>query len=448
MRRAGLLFSLLLLFVLPLVHAQAPLPGLSGKNRIEQFRLLKEKARGLVLSAAKFHRRDHPERIRLLQRALSELQKALELEPKDIEARVFMGEWLSRPEMGVASVRRAVEELQTARKIDRLGSWHYEIAFQLGIAYSHLGRFSEAVSEYDRALALLPGEPDSMLTPTKHQHATMLSNAAEALMAMGKLDGAIRRYHDAEQLDSGTHSALHALGLSVAYDRDGQMQKSRDALKRAIGSDPGLRMYQSDDVFFVPEGDRYYYDGLIAENLGNRDEALNAFKQFVSELPKSPYVVRAKQHIEELQKLPGIPIQEILNAKVRIGLVHFPGDGAEGIDKHRSEDEVGRALTDRMLELRRCYAQGLRRAPKLSGHILLAMIVDPGGGVLLVQLLNSNLSETGPSKSQNSTDSLTTPSSELARCVQSSLQRFRFPAASVGNDENDEFAVPLYFESK
>ena len=81
--------------------------------------------------------------------------------------------------------------------------------------------------------------------------------------------------------------------------------------------------------------------------------------------------------------------------------------------------------------------------------MLVALIVDPSGAVLLVQPLDNNLTERGsyakPSAGQTAA---MPPSADLLRCVQSALQRFRFPPAAVGNDDNDELALPLHFESK
>lgn len=439
---------LALLWIFP-GHAADVLPGPTGKNKAQQLHRLKENARILYYAALKHRRRDHPERISQTQQAIQLLYKALQLEPTDVEARVWLGEWLSRPELGNTALAQAVRELQRARQDDGTGSWDFEIATQLGIVLSHLGRFIEAVAEYDRALRLLPGEPDSLLFPSRHQQATLLSNSAEALMAMGKIEQAIRRYHQAEQIDTGDQGALHALGLAIAYDRDGQVQKSREALSRSLAADPGLRIYQGDEVFFVPDGDRYYYDGLIAESLGNRDEALRAFRQFVGELPKSRYVARAREHIEDLQKLPGLSATELLRANVLVGSPHFaPEDSSGGGEKHRTEDEVRRAVHDRTMDLRQCYAQGLRRAPRLFGDILVALIVDPSGAVLLVQPLDNNLTERGSWKASGSQTSPMTPSADLLRCVQSALQRFRFPPAAAGNDDNDELALPLRFEAK
>jgi tetratricopeptide (TPR) repeat protein len=446
LRRLALL--LVLLWV-PLGHAADVLPGPTGKNKIQQLHRLKENARILYYAALKHRRRDHPERISQTQQAIQLLYKALQIEPTDVEARVWLGEWLSRPELGPTALVQAVKELQRARQDDDAGSWDFEIATQLGIVLSHMGRFTEAVTEYDRALRLLPGEPDSLLFPSRHQQATLLSNSAEALMAMGKLEQAIRRYHQAEQIDTGDQGALHAMGLAIAYDRDSQVQKSREALSRSLAADPGLRIYQGDEVFFVPDGDRHYYDGLIAEALGNRDEALRAFRQFVSELPKSRYATRAREHIEELQKLPGLSAQELLRANVLVGSPHFaPEDSSGGGEKHRSEDEVRRAVQERLIDLRQCYAQGLRRAPRLFGDVLVALIVDPSGAVLLVQPLDNNLTERGSYKPSAGQTAAMPPSADLLRCVQSALQRFRFPPAAVGNDDNDELALPLHFESK
>ncbi|MFO0654856.1 MAG: tetratricopeptide repeat protein [Polyangia bacterium] len=235
LRRLALL--LVLLWV-PLGHAADVLPGPTGKNKIQQLHRLKENARILYYAALKHRRRDHPERISQTQQAIQLLYKALQIEPTDVEARVWLGEWLSRPELGPAALVQAVKELQRARQDDDAGSWDFEIATQLGIVLSHMGRFTEAVTEYDRALRLLPGEPDSLLFPSRHQQATLLSNSAEALMAMGKLEQAIRRYHQAEQIDTGDQGALHAMGLAIAYDRDSQVQK---AARRSVDRWPPIR---------------------------------------------------------------------------------------------------------------------------------------------------------------------------------------------------------------
>lgn len=442
-------FGLLMIWLCPSGRAADVLPGPTGKNKAQQQARLKENARILYYSALKHRRRDHPERLNLTQQALLLLQKALLLEPTDVEARVWLGEWMSRPELGNPAMTQAIAELQLARKFDDTGSWDFEIATQLGIVLSHLGRFEEAVAEYDRALRLLPGEPDSLLFPSRHQQATLLSNSAEALMAMGKLDQAIRRYSQAEQLDTGDQSALHALGLAVAYDRDGQVQKSREALGRSLAADPGLRIYQGDEVFFVPDGDRFYYDGLLAEALGNRDEALRSFRQFVVELPKSRYTPRAKEHLEDLQKLPGIPVAELFRANVVVGSPHFaPEDSSGGVEKHRTEEDIHKGVRDKMIELRQCYAQGLRRAPRLSGDMLVALIVDPSGAVLLVQPLDNSLADRGSWKPTGTQTSSMPPATELLRCVQNALQRFRFPPAAAGNDDNDELALPIHFEAR
>lgn len=422
------------------------LPGPTGKNRIEQFQRLKEKARETYLGSLKHHRRDHPERIRLLRLSIAAIRMALTLQPDDIEARVWLGEWLSKQELGRDALVLAVTELRRARSDNRTGSWHFEIATQLGIVLSHLGRFAEAVGEYDRALAALPGEPESAMFPLRHQQASMLSNSAEALMALGHLEAAILRYHRAEQIDTGEAVALHALGLAVAYDRDGQITKSREALARSLAADPGLRLFQSDDVFFVPPGDRSYYEGVIAETLNQRDEALRAFRQFVTDLPKSPYAPRAREHLDALQKMPGILASELLRAQVMVGDPQFApaSDDATRQSKHRLPDEVRQTVLERKIELQRCYALGLRRAPRLGGDLLLALMVDPSGGVLLVQLLDNELSERGSAPA----GTMPTPTMELTRCVQAALQRFRFQPAHAGNDENDEFALQLHFEAK
>jgi hypothetical protein len=176
---------------------------------------------------------------------------------------------------------------------------------------------------------------------------------------------------------------------------------------------------------------------------------MRSFRQFALDLPKSRYAPRAREHLDELQKLPGIPVAELLRANVLVGSPHFaPEDSSGGGEKHRTEEEISRGVRDRMIDLRQCYAQGLRRAPRLAGDLLVALIVDPSGAVLLVQPLNHSLSERGSWKPTGGQATMMPPAAELLRCLQNALQRFRFVPSSAGNDDNDELALPIHFESR
>lgn len=426
--------------------ADTRLPGPAAGQATARSAELEREARELYHAATRHRRRQSPERITLLQRAISVLTRAVALDEHNPEMRLLLGSWLLHAELGEAALKQAVVELQRARKEDKLSALDCEIAGLLGIVYSHLERFTDAVGEYDRALKLLPGEPDLAHAPRRQQQAMLLGNSAEALMALGRLDEAIARYAQAESIDRSDQAALHALGLAVSYDRDGQIQKSREALGRAIAADPGLRTFQSEDVFFVPEGDRHYYWGLLHEEFGNRDEAIHAFRDFLADVPHSRYAARARSHIDDLKRQPGVNVTELLRARVFVGLPQFPPDAQSGIAlrRHREEADVHRIVSDRTFELRQCYAKSLRRAQGLRGDLLVALVLDRHGAVLLVQPLENTLSDQ-PRRDDTIGSGGGPAAAELLRCVQSTVYRWRFSPADPDVVDQDELALPLRF---
>jgi tetratricopeptide (TPR) repeat protein len=424
-------------------QAQPSLPGPTPQEARTRVEELEREARDLYHAGTHQIRRNSPERVTLLQRAISVLMRALALDEHNAELRLLLGNWLNNPELGDAALRQSVVELLRARQDDPIGALAYEIAEMLGIVYSHLERFTDAVAEYDRALQLLAGEPDMVTSSQRQQRAQLLGNSAEALMALGKLDEAIRRYALAESIDHSDLATLQALGLAVAYDRDGQLTKSHDALQRALAADPGLRTFQSDEVFFVPEGDRHYYWGLLQQEFANRDEAIQSFRDFLAEVPHSRYASRAREHILELQRQSGLSAAELLRARVYVGAPQFPPDAQSGIalHRHREETEVHRVVNDRSFELRQCYARSLRHLPTLRGDLLVALMLDRYGAVLLVQTLENALSE----QPQREGSSESAGATELQRCVQNTIYRWRFTPADPDVVDQDELALPLRF---
>jgi tetratricopeptide (TPR) repeat protein len=450
----------------PLGWAAPPsssLPGPRPETALVRVAELTRQARDLHYEATRHRSRESPERVTLMQRAISTLIRAVQLDEKNVENRVLLAEWLARPELGEASLLRAGDELLRARKDDDVDALAYDIASLLGLVYSHLGRFAEAVTEYDRALRVLAAEPDQVAQRRNQQNATLLGNSAEALMAVGRLDEAIRRYALAEQTDKTDFATLHALGLAVAYDRDGQTHKSREALTRSLAADPGLHLFQSDDVFFAPEGDRFYYEGLIAEGLDNRDDALRAFQEFLRAQPQSRYADRARFHIEELKKLPGISALELLRANVLQAPPQLAVEDT-ALRHHRSEDDILKVARSHQLELRRCYVKGLRQRPRLGGDLAIALLVNRDGAVILVQPLENTLDEhaepptTAPLPSGRERDkdrgrdkapAVPPPgqtAAELLRCVTSSIHRWRFSPAEPDIVDQDELALPMRVE--
>ncbi|HTA20745.1 MAG TPA: tetratricopeptide repeat protein, partial [Polyangia bacterium] len=173
--------------------------------------------------------------------------------------------------------------------------------FRLGIERSRAARFPEALVAYERIIAL--GDPEG----------AAYTNAAEILMALDRLPEAEARYREAIQLDTPATGrienpyglSLSTYGLAVALDRDGAPDAAREMMARALALDPRHAKLTAaeqvgGDVFFVPEGDVYYYLGLASEAGGHVDDAEAAFQEFLARLPKSPWAPRARAHLDAL----------------------------------------------------------------------------------------------------------------------------------------------------
>jgi tetratricopeptide (TPR) repeat protein len=141
-------------------------------------------------------------------------------------------------------------------------------------------------------------------------------NLGEVLMADGRLAEAEARYRDAiavaasettgERRPRSQDLALAYYGLGVALDRDAQPAAAREAIARALGQDPGgaalkVATITNRDLFFVPDGDVYYYLGLAAEAEGRAMDAEAAFREFLARRPDSRWGAAAAAHLVPLQ---------------------------------------------------------------------------------------------------------------------------------------------------
>jgi tetratricopeptide (TPR) repeat protein len=178
--------------------------------------------------------------------------------------------------------------------------------FRLGLERSRAGQLAAALAAYERLIAL--GAADA---PT-------YGNAAELLMALGRLGEAEERYREAIRLDSQSTAAgrldsapgliFSTYGLAVALDRAGRPGPAREMMARALALDPRLSRLRAaeqpgGDIFFLPDGDVFYYIGLASEVAGRMDDAMAAFQEFLGRLPRSAYAARARAHLETLVAL-------------------------------------------------------------------------------------------------------------------------------------------------
>ena len=194
------------------------------------------------------------------------------------------------------------------------------------------GRYVEAAAAYGMALATGADAP------------AVYANLGEVLMAEGQLRAAEACYRDAVAAASAPRVPSFAsfatspsfetpgaprlddprgrsqdltlayLGLAVALDRDGQTPAAREMMQRALALDSTTSVLNvaelpSSDLFFVPAGDVYYYLGLARSVAGRREEAADAFRQFLAHQPGSRWAARAEAHLSELGRrpAPGLP---------------------------------------------------------------------------------------------------------------------------------------------
>jgi tetratricopeptide (TPR) repeat protein len=128
---------------------------------------------------------------------------------------------------------------------------------------------------------------------TTERDAIVLGNLAETEMMLGNLDQAIIVYHRTLELDQ---SISHNFGLAVALDRDEQGQQARGIL-RSYGVEGVVALQKQilrGNVFYVPEGEAYYYLALGCESVGLSDDAIRFYDLFLASGAHPQFAPRAR----------------------------------------------------------------------------------------------------------------------------------------------------------
>lgn len=174
--------------------------------------------------------------------------------------------------------------------VDALHAPDPRLRFDLGKVLSHLKEDARAVEAMESALDEVPDGPQAIDAyfalaicqarlgdPRKellaygeylrretdvYGRATGLSNRAEAHMVQGDLAEAIEDYRASLALKPD--EVLSHWGLAVVLDRSGDRARALAEAKIALGYDPLDARLNSQDVFFVPDYDKYWYEGLGA----------------------------------------------------------------------------------------------------------------------------------------------------------------------------------------
>jgi len=276
-------------------------------------------------------------------------------------------------------MKEAVRSFTRARSLRSPRADEADICFKLGIAYSKLGAFEQAVQEYNLCDQRVGGPRSD----AQNRRATMHANAAEGLMALGRLDEAIQRYQASVALQPG--NILGWWGLAVAYDRDEQISKAAEALAPALAADPQMKVLTSESVFFIPAGDIHYYFALGHLIRGDLAASTKEWQAYLAALPQDQWAYRARDHLVELGALSRASAGTKRRAPV-------PGPGVVDSDSSiQDQVSVRSRLQSSLYRVRQCYQNELKHRPGLSGKLRVAVIVAKDGRVQEAKVASSTL---------------------------------------------------------
>jgi tetratricopeptide (TPR) repeat protein len=124
----------------------------------------------------------------------------------------------------------------------------------------------------------------------------IVGNLAETYMMLDRLDDAIAMYRGAVGQDPST-----GYGLAVALDRDGHGEEALEVARDQGPPGGYLSKLQSGAVFYVPDGEQYYYRALIDESFGDLDESIAFWEQYIQSGAHPEFQPRARQHLDALR---------------------------------------------------------------------------------------------------------------------------------------------------
>jgi TonB family protein len=381
--------TLLLVAALLLLTAATPREGAEPKPDSDFWGNIAEPGRKKFLEALRRGRAlfETAERVassqlkaRTFEDALAAFQEAARASPRNADGPFWIGKTLYQ----LDRIEETIRAFKRVRQLKPDFADDYKVSFTLGIAYSKLNRFEEAVQEYDRAERVLAtrglGASDAGFG-----RALLHANAAESLMAIGHLDDAIQRYLDAIALYPSYKLAWW--GLAVAYDRDEQVSKAIDAVQKAIAGDSNMGALTQKDVFFVPGGDVHYYFALGHQVRGDAAAAKKAWEQFLAELPKSQWAFRARDHLAALgaSKPSGVKDKRLAPTPSGGTTVEAATGGVQ--------DQIAARyrLQGYLYRMRQCYQKELKASSKLAGQLRLSFVVSKEGRVKDVKVVQSTI---------------------------------------------------------
>lgn len=197
------------------------------------------------------------------------------------------------------------------------------LAFHLGFAREVTGDLAGAIEEH-RRLESMGGLP----SPNQY---LVHYDLGDELMAVGRLSEAIDEYRRAVAL--APDKPVPRLALAVALDRDEQVDRARVELNTVLTLDPELLRLTSDEYIFVPAADAFYYRALALLARGSAADARLALRTFLRELPDGPYAAVARERLASAEQLVDARELEVSSRDVDTrALAHLLGPVVGGLE--------------------------------------------------------------------------------------------------------------------
>lgn len=208
----------------------------------------------------------------------------------------------------VAQIKEATDDFQKAVQLqqqqrfdDAISLYQKAIALQpnnadyvysIGTAYQQKKDYDLAVDSYQKAVGLDPANADyaRVLGEAKNLKAAPIIDAAVQKQTAGDIPGAIELYQQAAQISPKTARLWTDLG--TAYQQSDQFQQARDAYQRGFDLDP------------INEAGNLYLIGAIDENFNQGAKALQEYQRYAQKFPNGNYANLAKARVAALQANP------------------------------------------------------------------------------------------------------------------------------------------------
>ncbi len=360
-----------------------------------------------------------------LKRALAQLKRATAAAPKKAEGHYRYAEVLYETD----HYKECIAAYALARRLDPSYANDHEIALNLALAHTKLGKYERSIPEYDRLERIMAKKlsrrgyrraKDSMLRTRSMSH----SNAAEMLMLMGRLEESIRRFHEGLRVSSRMRSYGYRnemrkqayWGLAVAYDRDEQVGKALEYARKAVSGQPRMQYLHSSSVFFVPDGEINYYVAMGYLAQGKREQARKFFQAFLQKLPRDQWAPRARAHLNQLSAT----TPATTPSKKRLA----PAPGTTRRDPtSRDRSSAEYRIRSSLPNVSKCYDKLLKRERDASGRLKVGVLISAKGKVRRAKIVYSTVGDR-----------------RLHACVLGHVRKIQFNTQSTGKALKMEYA--------